>query len=125
MGGSALPVVIMILDIIISALLWPLKRDDRHTPPTLQPGLRNRSGGRGYRHRRGVFIDIECLRGSEEEDGEEVGVGDEGDNKRQGQDPRVLLELGWEDGIFRAIYLLDAKDNEQHGSEKEWDEDMG
>jgi hypothetical protein len=28
--GSALPAVIIILDIIISALLWPLKRDNRH-----------------------------------------------------------------------------------------------
>jgi hypothetical protein len=72
-----------------------------------------------------VSIDIEGLHGSEEEDGEEIGARDEGDNKRQGQGPRVLLESGWEGGIFRAVYFLDAKANEHQGFEKEWDEDMG
>lgn len=32
---------------------------------------------------------------------------------------------GWEGGIFRAVYFLDAGVNEHQGFEKEWDEDMG
>lgn len=38
-----------------------------------------------------MAVDVKRLRGPEEQHGEKVGSGDEGDDKREDEDPRVLL----------------------------------
>jgi len=42
-----------------------------------------------------LTIDVECLCGPEEQDGEEVGARDEGDDEGQDEDARVLLQASW------------------------------
>lgn len=69
-----------------------------------------------------MAVDIKRLGGPEEENGEEVGTGDEGDDKRQGEDPWVLLETRGEHGVFGTLHLPDHEGNEEKCTEKEGDE---
>ena len=65
-----------------------------------------------------VAVDVEGLRGPEEEDGEEVGARDEGDDERQGEDAGVLLQARWEHGVLRTVDLPDAEASKEGGSKK-------
>lgn len=72
-----------------------------------------------------VVIDVEGLGGPEHDDGEEVGAGDEGDDERQSQRARFLLQPRREDGVFGAVDLPETKGNQEDCTENQWDEDMG
>ena len=54
---------------------------------------------------------IKRLRRPEEEDGEEVSTGYEGDYKRQHKNARGLLQAGWEHGEFGEFCLPNTKGN--------------
>ena len=67
-----------------------------------------------------MAVDIICLGGPEEENREEVGAGDEGDDKGQSEDPWVLLETGGKHGVFGTFDLPDHKRDDEKCSNKEW-----
>lgn len=67
-----------------------------------------------------MAVDIKRLSGPEEKNSEEIGAGDEGDDKGQAEDPRVLLETGGEHGVFGTFHLPDQEGDDEDCTEKEW-----
>lgn len=70
-----------------------------------------------------MSIDIKCLRGPEEQDGEEVGSGYEGDDEGRDENTGVLLEASGKHGEFGEFPFPDEKgcyethSNEQRGED--------
>lgn len=71
-----------------------------------------------------MAIDIERLARPEEEGRDEIGAGYEGDDKREGKDPWVLLETLGEHGVFGTFDLPDQENDDEEYAEKEWYEYM-
>ena len=59
-----------------------------------------------------VAVDVEGLCGPEHDDGEEVGAGDEGNDQRQGQNARLLLQAGRKHGEFGKLDFPDGEEDE-------------
>ena len=59
-----------------------------------------------------MSIYVERLRRPEEEDGEEIGAGYEGDDQGQGENSRALFQACWKDGKFGEFRLPDSKRHE-------------
>ena len=65
-----------------------------------------------------MAVHIVRLSRPEEDDGEKIGSGDEGDDERHGQDPWVLPETAWEHGIFGAPQFPGHECYEQENPEE-------
>lgn len=65
-----------------------------------------------------MAIHIVRLSRPEEDDGEKIGSGDEGDDERHGQDPWVLPETAWEHRIFGTPQFPGHECNEQENPEE-------
>ena len=72
-----------------------------------------------------MTIDVEGLRGPEEEDGEEVGAGDSRDDEGQSEDTRLLAKARREHWEFGELCFPDDEDDEDCRPEQQRHEDMG
>jgi len=71
-----------------------------------------------------MAVDVERLGGPEEEDGEEVRAGDEGDDQGQDQDAWILTDALGKHGEFGEFPFPDAEDDEEDEAENQWDESV-
>lgn len=71
-----------------------------------------------------MAINIECLGWPEHNNGEEIGAGNERDNKRKSENARLLLETRGEYGVVCPINFPEAKSNEQNEPNNQWGKDM-
>lgn len=71
-----------------------------------------------------LSVNIEGLGRPEHEDGEEIGTGDEGDNKCQGKGARSLLEPAGEHGEFGKLGFPDDKHDEERETEDQRGQNM-
>jgi hypothetical protein len=58
-------------------------------------------------------VDIESLGRPEHDNRKEVGTGDEGDDKSQGEDAWCLLKAGGEHGVLGAVDFPEAEGNDE------------
>jgi len=72
-----------------------------------------------------LTVHIEGLGRPEEQDGEEVGAGDECDDEGQDQDTGCLLQAGREHGEFGEFGFPDTEGDEHEEADEEGYEDVG
>lgn len=63
-----------------------------------------------------MAVHVKCLRWPEHKDREEIGARDEGDDKRETEDARLLAQALGEHGVLCAIGLPEDEDYEESGA---------
>lgn len=85
---------------------------------TCQDTKTNGQTSDAYAHRI-LAVYVEGLRWPEEEHGEEVGAGDEGDDEGQGKNTGCLLQTSWEHGVFGEFRFPNHEGYEQEKADDE------
>lgn len=71
-----------------------------------------------------MAVDIEGLRGPEEQDGKEVGTRDESNNQGAQKNPRALQQAGGKHGVFGESNLPDDKSDQEKYADNQGRNDM-
>jgi len=62
-----------------------------------------------------LTVDVESLGRPEKQDRKEIGAGDESNDEREDQNPRILLQPAWEHGEFGELPFPDKECRDQCG----------
>ena len=96
----------------------------KHDDCTRQDTESNWQSSNAYSNRV-LAVDIERLCGPEKQDGKEVCAGYEGDDQSKTQDPRTLLQAGWEHGVLGEFGFPDEESHNKEEANEEGGESVG